>query len=86
MAHLHLGKLAHWLVNTIRSQLKLQKINHNWQVLISITNTQKVVSTYSQNKDDEIIYVRRCTESNGKVKQIYEALNTETIPLQYENL
>lgn len=86
MAHLHLGKLAHWLVNTIRSHLKLQKINHNWQVLISITNTQKVVSTYSQNKDDEIIYVRRCTESNEKVKQIYEALNTETIPSQYENL
>jgi len=80
MAHLHLGILAYWLVNTIRYQLKQHNINHNWQELIRITNTQKVVSTYGQNKDDEIIYVRRCTEPNEKVKQIYKALKYRNYP------
>lgn len=80
MAHLHLGMLAYWLVNTIRHQLKQQKINHNWQEIVRITNTQKVVTTMGQNKDDEIIYVRRCTEPNEKVKQIYTALNYRNYP------
>lgn len=80
MAHLHLGILAYWLVNTIRYQLKQQKINHNWQEIIRITNTQKVITTSGQNKDDEVIYVRRCTEPNEKVKQIYTALNYRNYP------
>ena len=80
MAHLHLGLLAYWLVNTIRHQLKKRKIKHNWQEIIRITNTQKVVTTTGQNKDDEIIYVRRCTEPNEKVKQIYAALNYRNYP------
>ena len=70
MAHLHLGILVYWLVNTVRFQIKQQKINHNWQEIVRITNTQKVITTSGQNKDDEIIYVRRCTEPNEKVKQI----------------
>ena len=80
MAHLHLGILAYWLVNTIRYQLKQQKVNHNWQEIIRITNTQKVVTTSGQNKDDETIYVRRCTEPNEKVKRIYNALNYRNYP------
>lgn len=80
MAHLHLGILAYWLVNTIRYQLKKQKINHNWQEIIRITNTQKVITTSGQNKEDEIIYVRKCTEPNEKVKQIYNTLNYRNYP------
>ena len=80
MAHLHLGILAYWIVNTIRYQLKQQKINHNWQEIVRITNTQKIVTTYGQNKDDEIIYVRRCTEKNEKVKQMYNALKYKNYP------
>jgi len=80
MAHLHLGILAYWLVNTIRYQLKQQKINHNWQEIIRITNTQKIITTSGQNKDDEIIYVRRCTEPNEKVRQIYSALKYKNYP------
>jgi len=80
MAHLHLGILAYWIVNTVRYQLKQHKINHNWQEIVRITNTQKVVTTSGQNKEDEIIYVRRCTEPNEKVKQIYNALNYRNYP------
>jgi hypothetical protein len=80
MAHLHLGILGYWLVNTIRYQLKQQKINHSWQEIIRITNTQKIVTTTGQNKDDQIIYVRRCTEPNLKVKEIYTALKYKNYP------
>lgn len=80
MAHLHLGIVAYWLVNTIRYQLKQQKINHNWQEIVRITNTQKVITTKGQNKDDEMIYVRRCSEPNEKVKQIYTALKYKKYP------
>jgi hypothetical protein len=80
MAHLHLGILAYWLVNTIRHQLKQQKINHNWQEVIRTTNTQKILTTTGQNKDDEMIYVRRCTEPNQKVKEIYTALKYKNYP------
>lgn len=80
MAHLHLGILAYWLVNTIRFQLKQQKINHSWQEIIRITNTQKIITTTGQNKDDEMINVRRCTEPNQKVKEIYTALKFKNYP------
>ena len=80
MAHLHLGILGYWLLNTIRYQLKQQKINHCWQEIIRITNTQNIVTTTGQNKDDQIIYVRRCTEPNQKVKEIYTALKYKNYP------
>lgn len=80
MAHLHLGIVAYWLVNTIRYQLKQQKINHNWQEIIRITNTQKIITTTGQNKDDQVIYLRRCSQPNDKVKQIYTALNYKNYP------
>lgn len=80
MAHLHLGILAYWLVNTVRYQLKQQKINHNWQEIIRITNTQKIITTSGQNKYDEIIYVRRCKEPNENVKKIYTALKYKNYP------
>ena len=80
MAHLHLGILAYWLVNTIRYQLKQKGIKSSWQEVVRITNTQKIVTTKGQNKDDEIVYVRRCSEPNEKVQEIYKALNYQNYP------
>lgn len=80
LAHLHLGLLAYWLVNTIRHQLKAKKITHNWQELVRITNTQKVVTTTGQNTYNQIIQVRRCTQPNEKVKLIYQALGYRNYP------
>ena len=41
MAHLHLGLLAYWLVNTIRHQLKQSDINDDWKEIKRKTSTQK---------------------------------------------
>ena len=80
VAHLHLGLLAYWLVNTIRYQLKKQGITHSWTELVRITNTQKVITTYGQNTFDKTISVRRCTQPQEKVRQIYQALGYRNYP------
>jgi hypothetical protein len=82
MAHLHLGILAYWVVNTIRHQLKQEKITDNWQEIVRITNTQKVVTTYGKNKEDEMIYVRRCTEPNEHLMKLYQCLNYKSHPFR----
>ena len=102
MAHLHLGLLAYWVVNTVRYQLKrgeaketaqekvaveekekirkAQKhdsqdvqINYNsqWKEIIRMMNTQKSVTTVSQNRYDEIIISHRCSDPTPKVEAIY---------------
>lgn len=80
IAHLHLGLLAYWVVNTVRHQLKQKGIKHQWKEVIRIMKTQKVVTTTAQNDQDHIIIIRQCTQPTAKAKQIYEALNYKSQP------
>lgn len=80
MAHLHLGLLAYWVVNTIRHQLKKEKIHSGWSEIVRIMNTQKAVTTLAQNDKNEVIQIRRCTDPNLKVQQIYDALKYKYAP------
>jgi transposase len=50
IAHLNLGLLSYWLVNTIRHQLKSNGINSCWKEIVRIGNTQKVITTKGYNK------------------------------------
>jgi butyrate kinase len=43
-------------------------------------NTLKCVTTTAQNKADEIISVRRCSEPEEKAKKVYDALNYKYAP------
>jgi Transposase DDE domain len=80
MAHLHLGLLAYWLVNTIRYQLKQKGINNNWQEIVRKGNTQKMVTTHAKNQLEEIIEIQRCSEPNAAIKEIYDALKYKSYP------
>lgn len=80
LAHLHLGLLAYWLVNTIRFQLKQYGITSDWREIIRVMNTQKCVTTIAQNNHDEIIWIRRCSEPDPKTKQLYDALKYKYAP------
>ena len=82
MAHLHLGILAYWLVNTIRHQLKAQGINSGWQEIVRIGNTQKMITTSGQNTFDQIISVRKCSEPEPKLKQILDILKAKPRPFK----
>ena len=102
MAHLNLGLLAYWVVNTVRYQLKNTEnksvtkqdkeqdnaedetdttpINFQWKEIIRIMNTQKSVMTVSQNRYDEVIISRRCSEPTPKVEAIYRRLKYKSQP------
>ena len=80
MAHLHLGLLAYWVVNTIRYQLKKEKIHSGWKEIVRIMNTQKAVTTTAQNDKDELIIIRRCSDPSEKVQILYNALKYKYVP------
>ena len=82
MAHLHLGLLAYWLVNTIRHQLKKEGINSGWREIVRTMNTQKAVTTLAQNIQNEVIMIRRCSEPNPQVRKIYDALKYKYAPFK----
>lgn len=79
-AHLHLGLLGYWLVNTVRYQLKQKGINHNWQEIVRIMNTQKIVTTTIVNQYEQTIAIRQCSEPSIKTTAIYNALNYKSKP------
>ena len=74
MAHLHLGLLAYWLVNSIRYQLKKEGMHSGWREIVRTMNTQKAVTTLAQNVHDEVIMIRRCSEPNPNVRKVHDAL------------
>lgn len=80
MAHLHLGLLAYWLVNTVRYQLKQKGIHSGWREIVRTMNTQKAVTTLAQNNHEEVIMIRRCSEPNQPVRKLYDALKYKYAP------
>jgi hypothetical protein len=80
MAHLHLGLLAYWLVNTVRHQLKQEGIHSGWREIVRSMNTQKVVTTLAQNNHEKVIMIRRCSEPNGQVRRLYDVLKYKYAP------
>jgi hypothetical protein len=74
MAHLHLGLLAYWIVNTIRYQLKQKGTNNEWRDLVRIMNTQKIVTTTMTDEYGQQITIRQCSEPTQEVNAIYNAL------------
>ena len=82
MAHLHLGLLAYWVVNTVRHQLKKEDIHSGWREIVRTMNTQKAVTTLAQNIQDEVICIRRCSEPNQQVRRVYDALKYKYAPFK----
>lgn len=80
MAHLHLGLLAYWVVNTVRFQLKKEGINSNWGEIVRVMNTQKAVTTTAENIHGDVISIRKCSEPSEQVKKIYTALKYKQAP------
>ena len=80
MAHLHLGLLAYWVVNTIRHQLKQKGINNEWSDIVRIMNTQKIVTTTMDNDYGQQIVIRQCSEPTEQASKIYTALKYKPKP------
>jgi transposase len=80
MAHLHLGLLAYWIVNTVRCKLKSHGINSHWPEIIRIANTQKIITTHGTNKAGETIGVRKCSEPTEQLRNIQSILLMKAKP------
>jgi len=80
MAHLYLAVLAYQMVNTIRYQLKAKGIHHNWSHIVRIMNTQKAATMTMLDKDDQKIYIRKCSNPEAKAREIYDALHYKYQP------
>jgi len=80
MAHLHLGLLAYWIVNTVRCKLKAQGIKCHWPEIVRIGNTQKIITTHGTNKAGEVIGVRKCSEPSEQLKNIQSILLMKSKP------
>jgi transposase len=74
IAHLHLGLLAYWMVNTIRCKLKAHGINSHWPEIVRIGNTQKIITTHGTNMAGKTIAVRKCSEPMEQLKNIQSIL------------
>jgi len=85
MAHLHLGLLAYWMVNTIRYQLKQKGIKNEWRDIVRIMSTQKIVTTTMDNEYDQQIIIRQCSEPAEAATKIYTALHYNYTALHYKS-
>ena len=81
-AHLFLGLLAYWIVNTIRHQLKESGNNHYWTEITRIMSTQKAVTTEAVNALGENVQIRICSEPTKEVASIYKALQYKDRPFR----
>jgi hypothetical protein len=75
MAHLHLGLLAYWIVNTIRHQLKKNGITDDWSELIRKCNSQKLVTSTAKNQLNQLVSITKSSEPNKAVQLIFDTLN-----------
>ena len=82
LAHLHLGIMAYWLVNTVRFQLKGNNIHSCWSEIVRIGNTQKVITTTGTNTFEKMVTVTKCSQPNEKLKSIYDILKASYKPFR----
>jgi len=74
MAHLHLGLLAYWVVNTVRCKLKAHGITSHWPEIVRIGNTQKIITTHGTNTAGMVIGIRKCSQPGEQLKTIQSIL------------
>jgi len=79
-AHLYGSLLAYMVANTIRYQLKLKKIHKDWSNIVRTMNSQKVIISSFKTKTGKSIYIKKCSDPEYPVREIYEALGYRERP------
>lgn len=79
-AHIYLGIVAYMVVATIRHQLKESGIHHDWQNIIRIMNTQKMVTSTVRDSNDQLLMIKKCSRPHPQALEIYQALNMKQMP------
>lgn len=79
-AHLFLGLLAYWIVNTIRHKLKGHGEACYWTEIVRRMSTQKAVTTEATNALGEKVLMRLCSEPTKVAGDIYDKLKYKKMP------
>ena len=85
-AHLFLGLLSYWIVNTIRYRLKLAGENCYWTEIVRRMSTQKTVTTEATNALGETVHMRLCSEPTVAANNIYELLKYKKMRVTRKNV
>jgi len=80
-SHLNLAILAYWVVSTTKYQLSMHGINTRWEELLRIMSTQVRVTAEFESGENRHIRIRKSTDPEDKMEQIYEALDIGSHPL-----
>ena len=81
-AHLYLGLLSYWIVNTIRHQLKEKGERSFWTEIVRKMSTQKLVRSTAANALGEIVEMDICTEPTVEAAAIYDKLGFRHCPFR----
>jgi hypothetical protein len=81
-AHIYLGIVAYMVVAAIRYQLNQSGIHHDWQNIVRLMNTQKMVVSTVKDSKDQLLMIKKCSKPLPDVLEIYHALNLKQMPFK----
>ncbi len=81
-AHLFLGLLSYWIVNTIRYKLKQTGEHCYWTEIVRRMSTQKAITTEGVNALGGKVFLRLCSEPNKAARDIYQRLKYKPMPFR----
>lgn len=81
-AHLFLGLLSYWIVNTIRHKLKQPGLTSYWTEIMRRLPPQEAITTEATNALGEKIRFRQCTNPSQPTLDIYQRLNYRPMPFK----
>lgn len=79
-SHLYGSILAYGIVQSIRNPLKTHGNHSDWSNIVRTMNSQKVVTTTMQTQTGKTIYLKKCSEPEAEVSEIYQALGYKDRP------
>jgi hypothetical protein len=78
--HLFISVLAYQFVQTIRQQLRAQRIHESWSGLREVLSVQRRVTASFTQKDGRTLHVRKTTRPEPDLRLIYDALGLHHQP------
>jgi len=79
-SHIYGTLFAYTAVQSIRYQLKAGGINSDWRTIVTKMNSQKLSTTTMRTRCGKTIYVRKCSDPESPVQEIYRLLQYKDRP------
>lgn len=78
--HIYSSILAYTIVQSVRYPLKAHGIPSDWSNIVRTMNAQKAITTTMKTKTEKTIWLRKCSEPDADVRQIYYSLGYKDRP------